>query len=86
MLVDQPPGSLRSISSMTPLNRANRGEARPGVLRGAGIALANACRTVRRCTRCLAASSRIDNPPTRASRLIAANSSTFDLTTLRPLP
>ena len=33
--------------------------------RGGGTALASACRTVRRCTRCLSASSRIDNPSRR---------------------
>jgi hypothetical protein len=47
-------------------------------LRGGGTALASACRTVRRCTRCLSASSRIDNPSTRRSRLICSNSSTLD--------
>ena len=48
------------------------------VLRGGGTALASACRTVRRCTRYLSASSRIEQPSTRASRLIAANNSTLD--------
>jgi hypothetical protein len=42
--------SLRSIASIDALNGSNRGEVRVGVLRGDGIALANACRTVRRCT------------------------------------
>jgi hypothetical protein len=47
--------------------------------RGGGTALASACRTVRRCTRCRTASSRIDTPPARQSRLICSNSSTRDL-------
>ena len=72
------------MSSITVLNGSSRGEVRLDALRAGGIALANACRTVRRCTRCLAASSRIDNPSTRASRLISANSSTLDRTTLGP--
>jgi hypothetical protein len=38
------------MSSMKPLNGSNRGEVRADVLRDGGIALANACRTVRRCT------------------------------------
>jgi hypothetical protein len=50
-------------------------------LRGGGTALASACRTVRRCTRCLSASSRIDNFSTRLSRLIRSNSSTLDRAT-----
>jgi hypothetical protein len=47
--------------------------------RGGGTALASACRAVRRCTRCRTASSRIDTPPARQSRLICSNSSTRDL-------
>ena len=39
---------------------------------------ANACRTVRRCTPCRRASSRIEYSPTRPSRRIAANNSTRD--------
>jgi hypothetical protein len=42
--------SLRSIWSIAALSDANLGEIRIGVLRRGGIALANACRTVRRCT------------------------------------
>jgi hypothetical protein len=38
------------MSSIAVLNGASRCEVRVGVLRGGGIALANACRTVRRCT------------------------------------
>src|SRR5262249_38178857 len=47
--------------------------------RGGGTALARAWRTVRRCTRCRTASSRIEDPPARQSRLICSNSSTRDL-------
>jgi hypothetical protein len=42
--------SLRNMSSMKPLNGASRGDVWAAVLRGGGIALANPCRTVRRCT------------------------------------
>jgi hypothetical protein len=42
--------SLRNIASIAALNGSNRGEVRAGVLRCGGIELANACRTVRRCT------------------------------------
>jgi hypothetical protein len=49
-------------------------------LRAGGIADSSAWRTVRRCTPCLSASARIDNPSTLRSRRISANSSTLDLT------
>jgi hypothetical protein len=42
--------SLRNISSIAAVNGANLGDVRGGVLRRGGMALANACRTVRRCT------------------------------------
>ena len=51
--VDQPPSTGSSF-----------GAARTGVFRAGGTALPNACRTVRRCTRCRSASSRIDSPST----------------------
>jgi hypothetical protein len=42
--------SERNMSSIAALNGASRVEVRAGLFRGGGIALANACRTVRRCT------------------------------------
>jgi len=68
------------MSSITALNGSSRGDVRIGVLRGGGIALAGAWRTVLRCTWCFTASSRMDMPSTRASCLIAANNSTLDPT------
>lgn len=47
--------------------------------RAGGCADSNACRTVRRCTPCRPANSRTDNPSTRASLRISANTSTLDL-------
>jgi len=44
-----------------------------------GTADANAARTVRRCTPCRSANSRIDTFSIRRSRLISSNSSTLDL-------
>jgi len=63
---------------MNGLNCSNRRVTRTGVLRSGGTADSNACRTVLRCTLCRSASCRIDNPSTRSSRRIAANSSTLD--------
>ncbi|ORJ54300.1 hypothetical protein B5M45_27045 [Mycobacterium simiae] len=57
--------SLRNISSIAALNGSNRGAVRAAVLRGAGTADSSAWRTVRRCTPCLSANARIDNPSTR---------------------
>lgn len=64
---------------MADLNGSNRGEERTGVFRGGGSADVRARRTVPRPTWCLRASARIDMPSTRASRRIAANSSTRTL-------
>jgi hypothetical protein len=74
------------IASIAALNPSNRGEDLVGVRRGGGSADVNACRTVRRCTRCLTASSRIDSSSTRASRRIAANNSTLDPIASTTLP
>ena len=65
----------RTVTSCGP----NTGEHRCGTFRGGGTASASAARTVRRCTRCLRASSRIDNPSSRRSRRIRSNCSTLDL-------
>ena len=72
------PNSQESITS-TYASIAGR-ERRAYALRAGGTALASACRTVRRCTRCLSANSRIDRCSTRLSRLICSNSSTLDRT------
>ena len=53
------------MSSIAALNGSNRGATRSGVFRAGGTADSKAWRTVRRCTRCLSASARIDNPSTR---------------------
>lgn len=63
---------------MAPLSGSNFGDPRAGTLRTGGSAAANACRTVRRETRCSRARDRIDKPLTLASRRILANSSTLD--------
>ena len=55
------------------------GLARAGVLRSGGIALASACRTIRRCAPNCFATPRIVPMPRRCSRLICSNSSTFRL-------
>jgi hypothetical protein len=47
-------------------------------LRGGGTA--DACRTVRRCTPCRSAKSRIDSSSRRRSRLIFSNNTTRDRT------
>ena len=74
-------GTPRSASSQPSITGAYRSIAGRGrgrySLRGGGTAQASACRTVRRCTPCFSASSRIDNP-VRRSRLICSNSSTLD--------
>jgi len=57
--------SLRSMASIAGLNGSSRGATRCGVFRGGGMADSSAWRTVRRCTPCLSASARIDNPSTR---------------------
>ena len=70
--------SVRNIRRSSALNGSNLRDTRTGVFRGGGTALANACRTVLRCTRCRSASARIDRSSTRASRRITANNSTLD--------
>lgn len=69
---------------MCGLNGSRRPAVRTGVFRGGGTADSNAARTVRRCTLCRRASSRTDNPSTRASLRILANRSTLD--TIPALP
>jgi len=66
------------MASIASLYGSSRGEDRAGHFRGGGSAAPRAWRTVRRCTPCPRANSRIDISSTRASRRIAANNSTRD--------
>jgi hypothetical protein len=68
------------MSSISGLTGSSIGAANTRFLRSGGTAKANACRTVRRCTRCFCASSRIDSSSRRRSRRITSNNSTLDLT------
>jgi hypothetical protein len=69
--------SATSQASITDAHGSIAGHLRAGYdFRSGGTAESSACRTVRRCTRCRSASSRIDTSSTRASRRIASKSST----------
>jgi hypothetical protein len=81
-LLARHPRSASSQESITSTYGSIAGRVRSAyALRGGGTALASAWRTVRRCTRCLSANSRIDSFSTRLSRLICSNSSTLDRAT-----
>ncbi len=55
-----------------------------GTLRSGGIALANACRTIRRCVFNFLATPWIVPTPNRYSRRISSNSSTLRLLSIGP--
>src|ERR1019366_4333908 len=80
-------GALRSdsrIPSMNGIAAASLGRSRSGFLRSAGIALASAFRTSRRCTPNFRATARIVPAPCSYSRRICSYSSTLLLLVAKP--
>ena len=80
-------GALRSdsrIASMNGIAAASFGRSRSGIFRSAGIALASAFRTSRRCTPNFRATARIVPAPCSYSRRICSYSSTLALLFSKP--